>query len=132
MTGMAPDDVVIEVDVDQDGTRAYKHRGMTALLPRDVVVDIVCCVRRLGGMHDHLTPIEQFFVSEELRSAADHIDRGAPPAIVRAVVLINPHGFRGRPLYRLVRLVAQSSDFAQVLTPPALSSGRRRCHKIPE
>jgi hypothetical protein len=34
MTGMAPDDVVIEVDVDQDGTkstvhlkfRAYKHR----------------------------------------------------------------------------------------------------------
>jgi hypothetical protein len=34
MAGMAPDDVVIEVDVDQDGTkssahlrfRAYKHR----------------------------------------------------------------------------------------------------------
>ena len=34
MTGMAPDDVLIEVDVDQDGTkstarlkfRAYKHR----------------------------------------------------------------------------------------------------------
>jgi hypothetical protein len=34
MTGMAPDDVIVEVDVDQDGTkstarlkfRAYKHR----------------------------------------------------------------------------------------------------------
>jgi hypothetical protein len=43
---------------------------MTALLPRDLVVDIVACVRRLGGLGDCLTTTEQFFLAEELRTSA--------------------------------------------------------------
>jgi hypothetical protein len=39
---------------------------MTALLPRDLVVDVVASVRRLGGLRDNLTSSEQFFVAEEL------------------------------------------------------------------
>jgi hypothetical protein len=42
---------------------------MTALLPRDVVVDIVASVRRLGGLGDCLTTTEQFFLAEELRTS---------------------------------------------------------------
>jgi hypothetical protein len=75
---------------------------MTALLPRDVVVDAVVAVRRLGGMRDYFTSSEQFFVSEELRSAADRIDRGARPPLEGRLVLISRTGFCGRPLYRLV------------------------------
>jgi hypothetical protein len=41
---------------------------MTALLPRDLVVDIVASVRRLGGLGDCLTTTEQFFLAEELRT----------------------------------------------------------------
>jgi hypothetical protein len=75
---------------------------MTALLPRDVVVDIVTCVRRLGGLRNHLTRTEQFFLAEELRTSADCIDRGARPPPSGRLVLISPHGFCGWPLYRLV------------------------------
>jgi hypothetical protein len=31
---------------------------MTALLPRELVVDIVTCVWRLGGVRDHLSTTE--------------------------------------------------------------------------
>jgi hypothetical protein len=76
---------------------------MTALLPRDLVVDIVASVRRLGGLGDCLTTTEQFFLAEELRTSADCIDRGARPPPSGRLVLISPDGFCGRPLYQLVR-----------------------------
>jgi hypothetical protein len=75
---------------------------MTPPLPRELVVDIVTCVRRLGGMRERLTTTEQFFLAEELRASADCIDRGARPPLEGRLVLISRTGFCGRPLYRLV------------------------------
>jgi hypothetical protein len=75
---------------------------MTAFLPRELVVDIVTCVRRLWGVRDHLPTTEQFFLAEELRTSADCIDRGARPLPSGRLVLISPHRFCGLPLYRLM------------------------------
>jgi hypothetical protein len=62
MAGMAPDDVVIEVESGRHEvlgpfafTRLQAADGMTALLPRDVVVDILSCVRRHRGVR---SPVE--------------------------------------------------------------------------
>jgi hypothetical protein len=72
---------------------------MTALLPHDLVVDIVASVRRLGGLGDHLSTTDQFFLAEELRT--DRIDaelaRHRPGGWCWC-----PRGFCGWPLYRLV------------------------------
>jgi hypothetical protein len=75
---------------------------MTPALPRDLVVDIVASVRRLGGLGDCLTATEQFFLTEELRTSADRIDREARPPSSGRLVLVSSRGFCGRPLYRLV------------------------------
>jgi hypothetical protein len=75
---------------------------MTALLPRDGMVDIVACVWQLGRLRDHLSTSEQFFVAGELRDTADALDCGRRPPRSGRLVLISRTGFCGRPLYRLV------------------------------